>query len=1580
MRRLIPLCVLLGCLGLGAACWAQTGPAPARPAAQTAPMPLMGHPMPDGTPMAGDGIRALGGGVYVDATGQPLTYLDPRYPGHKDSADHDTGQFPPAPEQRFGGLFGDPLPTVAITSIQRNQSSARITIQPVVGAADYRIYDTANPGMVKYAGDRHFTPEGPMQFRVGTNGLPLWPLQVESVTPSGTNDPTPLNVLDMPIPELEWNELYDGQPHTLVIEAVDLMGPIADRNAYTCSDGTCENGVLTPRVADTTTLGMNKGTTLDGKISLNGQGARTNNPTAIAASAPFVIQADTTRLVLPSGGDATQVFFDTFDQNEVSALGTPTTTYGGPDPSGGILTTYPLNDGVAGKNWQIHYQAADFVRSIPFLSSGHFMDVLFNESPGASWSTMAMTPQQSWDLAGGGIVHLTMEVDSAMDMSGRRWLGFDLMPAADPLTSWNTGNTEVAPLNVAQKALFVEIYSQDIQWKLYDGTVNGNNGAIPNATVASACRSGRGQNFHYNGRGHDNRSRFDLFTDGVRVIILEDGVLISSCTLPGAGLGFTTVAVDFAHYMYHADAIPVEEPNTGPWNHYVRQAFPLSEERHWDNMGGELLPASAAPASWTNPKELIARGQPILPLEETCPSGWVCTELGSTVNRNPNRFIWNQTASTWQVSSGGATTATDPNVAFYVGRAVTGNRTFDTRVFDHANLSYWGPTGWAGPMFRQDLTPGSPFYLVAHGAGDTVRIIHRLVQDGTITEMDLGSSATLPRYLRAVRTGNTFTALASTDGTTWAALASSSRTITMTSAMYEGLVDWEWQHAGDGFIPQQGTALFAAPAGVAPPATATATATSGPTATPGGATATATATATRTATPTATRTPTVTPTRTNTPTRTATATPVPTATPGGTGGLPPMPLVSTGLPVYVHQNQTDAGLVNDAGHTAWLGLGLPGWAAVDVSSLSSAERSALMVLITNPSSYVAHTIDGEPYDYVLQGNTAASSGSAPTTGWTTLTTVTGNVLSSRQHLVDLSPYNWLRLYVTATDSGSGTTLRVKLALHDARQGRSDDWIFFGDTNASGTYPLGQSPNFAEQITAALPGYQPVVQGGAVGGTVSSYGNDHILEWLPTFPGRFVHYAWGSNDAAFGTPGAQNAFNYYSNLKSLLNAAVTAGKNPVLPKITYGTGFNFPTNGPALNAVIDMLWAEYPEVVPGPDLWSYFEANVTAHPEWYDPDGVHINVTENLRQNALAMLQTVYQGTPPAQPTPVTPLPAGTISLYHGGGSTTHYIDRQGTDWQLDTDNVCPFSCLWSHSGLGVTDFQGTADPTLYYTVRLDDHTYTWSVPNGTYNVTLKMIAIYNGSVTTPTNTTAILNGQTVLSNYNILAEAPQYTAVDKTFQTTVSNGTLALQLIAPEVAAIQVVPLSVDTPTITPTPTRTATATVTPVPTATLAPGVVPTLAVFEWDWLQRNPIIIDPDELLAELQGDPHGLGYAAYLAAGDDDALVDLLNATPRDGETVVVTSLPSSFLTAVIPANEWTALTDAQRTYLLTLVTQQEINLTVPYVYENLTTIFPVTTQAGQQIRTRTTRLGSRAEVLWGAGAWVRTADIVRAVRGS
>jgi hypothetical protein len=84
----------------------------------------------------------------------------------------------------------------------------------------------------------------------------------------------------------------------------------------------------------------------------------------------------------------------------------------------------------------------------------------------------------------------------------------------------------------------------------------------------------------------------------------------------------------------------------------------------------------------------------------------------------------------------------------------------------------------------------------------------------------------------------------------------------------------------------------------------------------------------------------------------------------------------------------------------------------------------------------------------------------------------------------------------------------------------------------------------------------------------------------------VGLSYGTNDALDCVSGA----NFYSNYVTMVRAVLQAGKIPVVPLIPWGKTAGIQQCGPPLNAEIEALYKAFPQIIKGPDLWSFFQNN------------------------------------------------------------------------------------------------------------------------------------------------------------------------------------------------------------------------------------------------------------------------------------------------------------------------------------------------------------------------------------------------------
>jgi hypothetical protein len=193
--------------------------------------------------------------------------------------------------------------------------------------------------------------------------------------------------------------------------------------------------------------------------------------------------------------------------------------------------------------------------------------------------------------------------------------------------------------------------------------------------------------------------------------------------------------------------------------------------------------------------------------------------------------------------------------------------------------------------------------------------------------------------------------------------------------------------------------------------------------------------------------------------------------------------------------------------------------------------------------------------------------------------------------------------------------------------------------------------------------------------------------------------------------------------------------------------------------------------------------------------------------------------------PVTVAAGG--DWYVNAGSARAYTDAQGRVWQADRAFTAGG---WGFTGgltyTNATPIRRTTDTQLYQTERywIGDGRYTFTLPNGDYEVWLRFAEIYPQTYVGDRVFDVIIEGRT-LETLDLMQQAGRYVAYDIVWRgATVIDGALTVELHSrsgnPKLSAIGVTPHSWPTNTPTPTIVPTRTAEATPTPTGTPTPVV----------------------------------------------------------------------------------------------------------------------------------------------------------------
>jgi hypothetical protein len=162
----------------------------------------------------------------------------------------------------------------------------------------------------------------------------------------------------------------------------------------------------------------------------------------------------------------------------------------------------------------------------------------------------------------------------------------------------------------------------------------------------------------------------------------------------------------------------------------------------------------------------------------TVPAPWKSIDIGSPALAGSASYA----SSTFTVNGAGADIWDTSDQFQFVYQPLTGNGQVIARV-----ASLTKPDGWtkAGVMIRSALAANAAhaFALVSASQGSAFQ---RRATAGSTSTHSFGSMIAAPAWVKLVRSGNTFSAFSSLNGTTWVQIGSS-QSITMGATVYVGL-------------------------------------------------------------------------------------------------------------------------------------------------------------------------------------------------------------------------------------------------------------------------------------------------------------------------------------------------------------------------------------------------------------------------------------------------------------------------------------------------------------------------------------------------------------------------------------------------------------------------------------------------------------------------------------------------------------------------------------------------------------------------------------------------------------------------
>lgn len=202
-------------------------------------------------------------------------------------------------------------------------------------------------------------------------------------------------------------------------------------------------------------------------------------------------------------------------------------------------------------------------------------------------------------------------------------------------------------------------------------------------------------------------------------------------------------------------------------------------------LSGALLGGVAVTSHNQGTSSTVGFGAPTVSATEypppglACPTGWTCTDIGGPLPLGQQTLTGGQ----WSLLGGGGDIWAMADAFHYVSEPLAANGSISAHVTAQANTSAWAK---AGVMLRVTTDPASPYYAAFVTPSNGIVVQWRSAQGGGSTQ--ISTTGTVPVYLEVVRTGTSFTAYTSANGTTWTAVPSSTVTLAnITGSILRGL-------------------------------------------------------------------------------------------------------------------------------------------------------------------------------------------------------------------------------------------------------------------------------------------------------------------------------------------------------------------------------------------------------------------------------------------------------------------------------------------------------------------------------------------------------------------------------------------------------------------------------------------------------------------------------------------------------------------------------------------------------------------------------------------------------------------------
>jgi hypothetical protein len=208
------------------------------------------------------------------------------------------------------------------------------------------------------------------------------------------------------------------------------------------------------------------------------------------------------------------------------------------------------------------------------------------------------------------------------------------------------------------------------------------------------------------------------------------------------------------------------------WNPVAGSSVTLSTS-------GPLLAGMAVTSHNTGALSAAAFDRVSIGITVPCTGGWYCGDIGSPLLAGSQSL----SGGTWTVLAGGSDIWGTSDQFHFVWQTLAADGSVSAHVLSQSNTNAWAK---AGVMLRQSSDPASAYYAAFVTPANGIVVQYRTAQGGS-AQQSASLTGTVPAYLLVARSGVTYTAYTSSDGTTWTPVAGSSVRLNMSGSLLAGM-------------------------------------------------------------------------------------------------------------------------------------------------------------------------------------------------------------------------------------------------------------------------------------------------------------------------------------------------------------------------------------------------------------------------------------------------------------------------------------------------------------------------------------------------------------------------------------------------------------------------------------------------------------------------------------------------------------------------------------------------------------------------------------------------------------------------